>query len=122
MLPIYKEVYNRTAPRFSKEAKVDILPVARWLGEETFTYIKVFGRIDSPHVLPYYVPDKLMARVIAYQTIGEGGLRKGLKEQKKAIWPTFPLQCGAFSLHDYGNALKEGEIIKSLKLAVILGR
>ena len=50
------------------------------------------------------------------------GLSRGLKEQKKAIWPTFPLQCGAFSLHNYGHALKEAEIIKSLKLATVLGR
>lgn len=32
ILPINKQVYNRTAPRFSKEVAVDILPVARWFG------------------------------------------------------------------------------------------
>jgi len=106
MLPIHKKVYNTTAPKFSKEAEVDILHVARWFGEKTFTYIKVFGRISSPHVLPYYVPDKLMAKEIAYRTIVDGGLIKGLKEKKKAIWPTFSLQCGAFALHDFGHAWK----------------
>jgi len=40
--------------------------VTRWFKEETFTYIRVFGSITSPHILPYYVPDKLMAREIAY--------------------------------------------------------
>jgi len=40
--------------------------VARWYGEETFTYMRVFGNITSPHVLPYYVLDKLMARDISY--------------------------------------------------------
>jgi len=75
---------------FSKEAKVDILPVAISFGEETFTYIRVFGSIASPHVLPYYVPNKLMAREISYQIASDGWLRKGLKKEKKAIWPTFP--------------------------------
>lgn len=98
------------------------MPVARWFGEETFTYIREFGRIASQHVIPYYVSDKLMAREIAYQTTGEGGLRKGLKEQKKAIWHTFPLQCGVFALHDFGYSCKEVEIMKSMKLATILGR
>ncbi len=36
----------------------------RWFGEELFMYIRVFGIIASPHVLPFYVPDKLMAREI----------------------------------------------------------
>jgi len=80
MLPIHKEVYNRTAPRFSKEAEVDILPIARWFGKETFTYIRVFVTIASLHVLPYYIPDKLMAREIAYQTTREGKLSIEMKE------------------------------------------
>jgi len=79
-LPIHKRLYSRDAPRFSQEAEVDILPVARWFGEEKFTYIRVFGSITSPHVLPYYVPEKFMAREISYQTTSEGGMSKTLKE------------------------------------------
>ena len=85
MLPIHKRLYNQNTPRFSQEDEVYILPVARWFGEETFTYIRVFGSITSPHILPYYVPDKLMAREIAYQTASEGGMSHTLKESKKAI-------------------------------------
>ena len=70
MLPIHKEVYNRTTPRFSKEAEVDIFPVARWFGEETFIYIRVFGSTALP---TNYIPDKLLATQIAYQIAGEGG-------------------------------------------------
>jgi len=90
--------------------------VARWFGEETFTYIRVYGSIASPHVLPYYVPYKFMAREITYQTTSEGGLTKGLKEVEKATWPTFPLQCATFALHDLGHAFKEAEIMKYMKL------
>ena len=85
MLPIHKQLYNRDAPSFSQEAKVDILLVTRWFGEETFTYIRVFGSITSPHILPYYVPDKLMAREISYQTVIEGEMSHTLKDSKKAI-------------------------------------
>jgi len=122
MLPIHKQVYNATTTSISKEAKLDILPVARWFGEETFTYTRVFGRIASPHFLPYYLPGMLMAREIAYQLAREVGMIKLLKEWKKDIWPTFPLQSGAFSLHDFGHACKEAEIMKSIKLATFLGR
>lgn len=84
---IYKILYNRDAPRFSPEAEVDILSIVRWFGEELFMYIKVFGSIALPHVLPFYIPDKLMAREIAYQTCSVGGMSKVLKDSKKAIWP-----------------------------------
>lgn len=63
-----------------------------------------------------------MAKEIAYQTAGEGGLSKGLKEQKKTIWPTFQLQCGVFALHDFGHKCKEADIMKYLKLATFLRR
>ena len=109
-------LYDKDAPTFSPKAEVDILPVARWFGEELFTYVRVFGSFSSPHVLPLYVPDKLMAREIAYQTCGEGGLTKDLKENKKAIWPQFPVACGAFSLFDVGHAFKEVNNITCLHL------
>ena len=67
ILPIHRVVFDNIVPRFSKEAKVDIFPEARSFGEVTFTYIRVFGSIASLHVLLYYVPNKLLAREIAYQ-------------------------------------------------------
>lgn len=80
MLAIHKKVYNRNTPIFSREAKVDILHIAKWFGEETFTYIRVFESTASPHLLRYYVLDKLMAKEIAYKTTRDGGLSKVLKE------------------------------------------
>ena len=89
MLPMYQMIFNEKAPRVSKEANEDILPIARWFAEEKFTYIRVFGSSTFPHVLPYYVPDRLLAREIAYQLINV--VTKKLKDDKKAIWPSFPL-------------------------------
>ena len=121
MLPIHKRLYNRDSPRFSQEAEVDIFPVAIWFGEEMFTYIMVFCCITSPHVLPFYVPDKLMAREIAYQTCS-GGISKSLKESKKAIWLQFPVSCGVFALHDLGHVFREVDNILSLRLHKFPGR
>lgn len=100
-------LYDKDVPRLSLEAEIDILHVARWFREEFFTYVRVFRIEASPHVLPLYVPDKLMAREISYQTCGEEGLTKDLKDKKKAIWPQFPVAYGAFSLFDVGHAFKE---------------
>ena len=116
MLPLYRTLYNKDAPRLSSETKVDILPVARWFGEELFTYIRVFGSYVSPHVLPLYVLDKLVAREITYQTCGQGGMTKDLKDKKKGIWPQFPIKCGTFSLFDIGHAFREIENVTCLRL------
>lgn len=96
MLPLYKMLYDKDAPRFSPEAKVDILPIARWFKEELFTYVRVFGSLAFPHVLPLYVPDKLMAQEIAYQICGEGSLTKDLKEKKEGYLAT--ISCGLWGL------------------------
>ena len=43
-------------------------------------------------------------------------MSKTLKESKKAIWPTFSIQCGAFTLQSLGHTLKEAENMLSLQL------
>ncbi len=63
-----------------------------------------------------------MAREISYQTCGEGGLTKDLKDKKKAIWPQFPVAYGAFSLFDVGHASKEVNNITCLQFFKFLGR
>lgn len=57
-----------------------------------------------------------MAGEIAYQIATEGGMSHTLKELKNAIWPTFPVKCEEFSLHDLGHALKEVDNMLSLQL------
>ena len=86
--------------------------------EERFTYIRVFGSITDPHVLPLYIPDKLLAREVAYQIV-EKGMSRNLKESKKQVWPPFPLRCGTYTLHDFKHAKKEAEKTKDMSLAVI---
>jgi len=46
-------------------------------------------------------------------------MSKTLRDSKKHMWPTFPLRCGAFTLHDFKHAEKETEKIKLLNLATI---
>jgi len=62
MLPIYYATFNKPALRISEEAGIDLTTVGNWFGEEKFTYIRVYGSLARPHVLPLYVPDKLLAR------------------------------------------------------------
>ena len=96
-MPLFQDVFNEKAPRLSKEAQVDFTRIGKWFIEDLFTYVRVYGSIDEPHVLPLYVLDKLLAREIAYQTVGHG-LTKSLREEKKDSWPTFPIHYVVYAV------------------------
>lgn len=118
ILLVHYSLFNNPAPRISQEAAIDLTVVGSWFGEEKLTYIRLFGSLTDPHVPPLYIPDKLLARELAYQII-VAGMLKTLRDSKKHMWPTFPLRCGPFTLHDYKRAKKEVEKIKLLHLATI---
>ena len=77
--------------------------------------------MTNPHVLPLYIPGKLLAQEISYK-ITENNLSRNLKTSKKQIWPTFPLKSGSYTLNDFKHAEKEALKIKELKLAFIAPR
>jgi len=106
VFPLHKIIFNKKAPRFSQEAAVDLFTIGKYFIEEWFTYISVFGNTADPHVLPLYVSNKLLARYISYQTMGKG-LTKVLKDNKKSLWPSFPVKCIYFSLENSIHATNE---------------
>ena len=118
MLPIHYLIFNKPAPKISEQAVVDLTAVAIWFGEEKFTYIRVFGSQAKPHVLPLYIPDKLLAREVAYQISAEG-VTQTLKRAKKHVWPSFPLRIGMYTLHDIKHAEKEVGKMNFLTLATL---
>ena len=121
MLPVYYTIFNQPPPWLSDKEKLDISQIGNWFGEENFTYIRVFGSIFDPHVLPLYVPDKLLAQEISYQ-LTEKGMSRCLKNSKKLMWPTFSFNCGTYTLNDFKHAEKEVLKIRDLKLAIVPGR
>ena len=106
LLPLHQLMFDRMSPRFTKEAISDLQMIGRYFIEEPFSYIKSFGSSTPPHVLPLYVSDKLMAREVAYITVGNV-LTKALKDSKNYLWPSFPISCGSFTLSNFNHALKE---------------
>jgi hypothetical protein len=67
------------------------------------------------HLLPKYVPTKLMERNITYQTIEKGAIAY-LSEKNKRYWPPFPLHIGLFSLQNKKQDEKEHGILNELSL------
>jgi len=62
VLPVHQAIFNKPASQLSDEASIDLTSSDSWFGEETFTYVILFGSATDPNVLP----DKLLAREIAY--------------------------------------------------------
>jgi hypothetical protein len=67
--------------------------LANWFIEKNVFYIRVFGCSIPPHALPQFLPNRLVCREVAYQTV-VGGISKELKATQKKVWPTFPIQVG----------------------------
>jgi hypothetical protein len=61
-----------------------------WYLMEHDTYIRIYGAMKPPHLLPWFIPEKLVLQEVAYQTI----IRGMLYRSKKAIWPLLPLYIG----------------------------
>lgn len=100
---------------------MDLTAMGNWFKEDKFTYIWVFGNATRPHVLPLYIPDKLLARELAYQ-ITTAGTSKTLRTSKKHLWPVFPLGCGVYTILDWRHAEKQAAKISMLNLATIPSR
>ena len=70
--------------------------IGDWCLMENGTYIKIYGAMKPPHLLPRFVPDKLVLQEVAYiQTIIHG-IRGMLYKSNKSIWPPLPLYIGSY--------------------------
>jgi hypothetical protein len=84
---IYFLLFRKECPRLSKEVKGIISKMGHWNLDECKTYIGVFGATGAPHLLPIYVPDRLVLGEICYQTILQGYNATLLKDKKRAFIP-----------------------------------
>lgn len=87
----------------SDKAIVVIKRIGDWYLMEHNTYIRVHDATKAPHLLPWFVPDKLVLQEVAYQTViyGVGGM---LYLGKKAICPPLPLYIGLYSFSNTKQA------------------
>ena len=73
---------------------------------------------QSPHVLPKFLPDRLVLREVAHQIV-KGGIGIELKAAQKKSWPIFPVHIRKFSLQNLGHSKVEAEALEEVKLVNI---
>jgi hypothetical protein len=108
---IYLLLFMKECPRLSDEAKKVISKVGHWYLDERETYIRVFGTTGAPHLLPIYVPDRLVLGEICYQTILQGYNATLVKDKKRAFIP--------YGFHISLCMVKDTTHVKRLRLGLL---
>jgi hypothetical protein len=89
--------------------------IGDWYMGKYYTYVRIYGCTQAPHLLPKYVPNKLLAREIVYQTM-EARITYFLSASNKKLWPRFPINVGRFTLTNVPHARKEVEALQEICL------
>jgi hypothetical protein len=74
LTPLHTVLFGFPRHMISFEARTGMKGIVDWYFCKYYSYIRVYGTIGSPHLLPYFVPDHLLMREISYQTMGTGSL------------------------------------------------
>jgi hypothetical protein len=69
MVPLHVSIFGQPPPRISDSIATSLSSVADWYLEAKFSYIRVFGTSVPPYALPLFLPDKLLCREIARQSV-----------------------------------------------------
>jgi hypothetical protein len=93
LTPLHIIIFGYSTYRLSKEAMAGMKGITYWYLVKYYTYIRVYGNFEAPHLLPKYVPHKFLIRENAYKTMIIG-IKSFLSDSNKNIWPTFPIHIG----------------------------
>jgi hypothetical protein len=121
MVPMHISIFGNPPPRISDSIATNLSNVADWYVEAEFSYIRVFSTSVPPYALPLFIPDRLVCREIARQTV-IGGISKELKGFSKKVWPPFPIHLNTYSLLDFGHAKAEAALWRILNWSTLSSR
>jgi len=63
---LYKSIFGYYPHRISPWSIKSLKIIGDWYMRKCYTYVRIFGATGPPHMLPKYVPNKLLVREIAY--------------------------------------------------------
>jgi hypothetical protein len=105
---VYSLIFKQDFPRLSEATRKVISKIGHWYLEERNTYIRIFGALGAPHLLPTHVPDKLVLGEICYQTILQG-FNASLVKDKKRIFIPYGFYVGYHFVKDTTQARQEAQ-------------
>jgi hypothetical protein len=81
--------------------------VGHWYLEETTTYIRLFGAMDTQHLIPTHVLDRVIVGEICSQTILQGYNATLVKDKKRAFIP-YGFHVGFYMVKDIAQVKQDG--------------
>jgi hypothetical protein len=118
MVPLHVAIFGQLPTRISDSVTTSLGRVADWYLEVKCLYIMVFGTSVPPYSLPLFLPDKLLCREIARQSV-LSRISKELKGVSKKVWPPFPIHIGAYSLLDFVHTKAKAAALEKMMLVDI---
>jgi hypothetical protein len=86
MPPLYELIFFTPPLCITDKASAVIKRIRDWFLLEHSSYIRIYGSMKYPHLLQWFMPDRLVIQEVAYQMVIHkvGG---DLYQSKKIIWP-----------------------------------
>jgi hypothetical protein len=115
--PLYTIIFGFPRYKISSEAREGMKGIVDWYLGKYYSYVRVYGTIGAPHMLPYFILDHLVMREISHQTI-RTRVTSFLMRNSKNIWPPFPIHIGNYNILNGKHARKEEKSLQDLCLCL----
>jgi hypothetical protein len=115
LTPLHKAIFGLHPHQISPRAIKALQKVGYWYMNKYYTYVRRHGATWLPHFFPKYVPNKLLAKEVTYQTVNKGVVAY-LSKKIKIYWPNFPIHISQYSLLNKKHTEKEAKTLKEICL------
>ena len=118
---LYRVLFGEEAPCISPEGQKLVKEYKDWHMTPFGVYIRISSSTKPPHWLPHFVPDTLLLQEISHQTY-VNGMAISLHQNKKGLWPPFPLSAKVCKIENFKQAKDEVCILTSYKFKEVTFR
>jgi hypothetical protein len=113
--PLCRLIFCRECPWLSREAMKLLKSIGNWYLQEDYTYLRIYGVTAPPHLLPKYVPNRIILGEIAYQTILQVFNASLAKDSRKRTFISFNMYNGHYGLMNSKQARQEAKAMLEYK-------
>lgn len=101
-------LFGSEMPKIIEAGRESISLIENWYMLRDFTYIHLTGIMVAPHLLPRYVPNKLLLKVFSFQLFEISQTTDLLRTKLKA-WLELPVLICPYQILNHGHMVKELE-------------
>jgi len=96
LIMLFQFLLYSLASFMSEKRTEAIRKIRYWCVFDNGAYFKIYGSTKMPHILPKFVPNKIMLQEVAYHTLVHG-VGEFLSIDKTLPWPPLPFYVESYS-------------------------